>query len=177
MRIFLVGFMGSGKSMLGEKIAAMLKIPFVDLDKKIEKQQGKTVAEIFQKKGENYFRTVEAEVLRKTKRYTDSVIATGGGAPCFHDNMKWMNENGITVYLSAKSAELYHRLLSDRENRPLIASLSDITLLEFIMGTLGSRERFYAMAHVKLNAKTITAHQAVDAIKKVGKKPKAKNKR
>ena len=100
------------------------------------------------------------------------MIATGGGAPCFHDNMQWMNENGITVYLSAKSAELYHRLLTDRENRPLISSLSDIALLEFIMGTLGSRERHYDMAHVKLNAKTGTAKQAVDAIRKAKKKEK-----
>lgn len=173
MRIFLVGFMGSGKSVLGEKIAAALKIRFVDLDKKIEKQEGKTVIEIFQKRGENYFRKAEAEALRKTKRNADVVIATGGGAPCFHDNMQWMNENGITVYLSAKSAELYHRLLSERENRPLISSLSDIALLEFIMGTLGSRERFYTMAHVKLNAKTATTKQAVDAIKKT--KAKRKN--
>ena len=170
MRIYIVGFMGSGKSVLGEKIAAALKVPFVDLDKKIEKQEIKTVTEIFQRRGENYFRKVEAELLRKTKRHTDAVIATGGGAPCFHDNMHWMNENGITVYLSAKAAELYHRLLTDRENRPLISLLSDIGLLEFIMGTLGSRERFYAMAQVKLNAKTATAKQAIEAIKKAKKK-------
>ena len=172
MKIFLVGFMGSGKTILGEKIAAAMKVPFVDLDKKIEKQEGKTVTEIFRKRGENYFRTAESKALRKTKRYANAVIATGGGAPCFHDNMKWMNENGITVYLSAQSGELYHRLLSDRENRPLISSLSDIDLLEFIMGTLGSRERYYKLAQVKLNSKTATARQAADAIKKAGKRKK-----
>jgi len=172
MRIYLIGFMGSGKSVLGEKIAAAMKVYFADLDKKIEKQEGKTVTEIFQRKGENYFRKAEAEVLRKTKRNTDAVIATGGGTPCFHDNMKWMNENGITIYLSAKSAELYHRLISDRENRPLISSLSDIALLEFIMGTLGRREKYYKLAHVTLNAKTTTAKQVVEAIKKAMKRKK-----
>ena len=172
MRIFLVGFMGSGKTMLGEKIAAALKVPFIDLDKKIEKQEKKTITEIFQSNGENFFRTVEAEVLRKTIRYADAVIATGGGTPCFHDNMQWMNENGITIYLSAKPAELYHRLLTDRENRPLITSLSDIVLMEFVMGTLGKREAFYSMAHIKLNAKTGTAKQVVEAIKKAMKKKK-----
>jgi shikimate kinase len=172
MKIFLVGFMGSGKTVLGEKIAAAMKVPFVDLDKKIEKQEKKSITEIFQSKGENYFRTIEAEALRKTKRNANAVIATGGGAPCFHDNMHWMNESGITVYLSAKPAELYHRLLTDRENRPLISSLTDIALMEFVMGTLGKRERFYSMAQIKLNAKTATAKQAVEAIKKAMKKKK-----
>jgi shikimate kinase len=170
MKIFLIGFMGSGKTVLGEKVAAVMKIPFIDLDNKIEKHEKKTVTEIFQKKGENYFRKVEAEVLRKTKRSSDAVIATGGGTPCFQDNMQWMNENGTTIYLSAKAAELYHRLLSDRKNRPLIASLSDIELLEFIMGALGNRERFYSLAQVKLNAKTATAKQVMNAVKKIRKK-------
>ena len=177
MRIFLIGFMGSGKSVFGKKLSLALKVPFIDLDEKIEKHEKKTVPEIFQKKGENYFRTVEAEVLRKTKRYPDAVIATGGGTSCFLDNMKWMNENGITIYLNAPAGELYHRLLSDRENRPLLSSLSDVALLEFIMGTLSRRESFYLQAGIKLNAKTAIVSKAISAIKAVRKKTKTKRKK
>ena len=97
--------MGSGKSTFGEKLAAVLKVPYIDLDKSIERNEKKTIAEIFQR-GENNFRKIEAKTLRKTKRYHDAVIATGGGTPCFHDNMIWMNENGITVYLNGAAGDL-----------------------------------------------------------------------
>jgi shikimate kinase len=172
MKIFLIGFMGSGKSTFGKKLSEALHIPLMDLDENIEKREALTVTEIFQKKGENYFRTVEAEALRKTKRYTDAVIATGGGAPCFHDNMKWMNENGTTIYLHSSAGELYHRLLSDRQNRPLLASVSDVELLEFIMGALGRREKFYSMADIKLSSKTASVSKAVSAMRKVKNKLK-----
>jgi len=165
MKIFLVGFMGSGKSTFGEKLSLALKVPLIDLDKKIEKSEKKTVSEIFQLHGENYFRKVEALELRKTKRHHDAVIATGGGTPCFLDNMAWMNENGITVYLRGAAGELYHRLLIDRGNRPLLSMLSDVSMLEFVMGTLGHRERFYSLANVKLNMKTASVSKAISAVK------------
>ena len=153
-----------------------MKYPFIDLDKKIEKSEKKPIAEIFQR-GENHFRKLEAETLRKTKRYPDAVIATGGGTPCFHDNIIWMNENGITVYLSGKAGELYHRLLTDRENRPLLSSLSDVALLDYIMGALSQRERFYSLAQLKINMKSASVPKVVAAVKAAGKKAKSYKKK
>src|SRR5215510_8108006 len=135
MKIFLVGFMGSGKSTLAEKLSELMDVSFIDLDSKIEESEGKSVNEIFKERGEEYFRSLEAEALRKTARVRDAIIATGGGAPCFNDNMEWMNENGVTVYLKAEPGELYHRLLKERETRPLLASLGDVALFDFIMSS------------------------------------------
>ena len=99
MRIYLVGFMGSGKSSLGQRVAANLEVPFFDTDSVIEAQAGMTIPEIFETFGELYFRQVESDILRQTTFYTKSLNATGGGLPCFEDNMAWMNVHGVTIYL------------------------------------------------------------------------------
>ena len=91
--------------------------------------------------------------------------------------MQWMSENGLTVYLSAAAAELYHRLLSERESRPLLSALSDVALLEFIMGALSKREKFYLKAGVKLNARTATVSKALTAIRQLRKNNKPERKK
>ena len=98
MRIYLVGFMGSGKSSLGQRVAANLEVPFFDTDSVIEAQAGMTIPEIFETFGELYFRQVESDILRQTTFYTKSLNATGGGLPCFEDNMAWMNVHGAVSY-------------------------------------------------------------------------------
>ncbi len=172
MRIFLVGFMGSGKSTLGKNLSELMKVSFIDLDSKIESHEGKSVSEIFKERGEEYFRKTEAETLRKTKRQPDAIIATGGGTPCFHNNMKWMNDNGITIYLEATAGELYHRLTKERQTRPLLASLGDVALFDFIMSSLAHREPFYAQAALKLPLKSATPANILNRIKGLKKRSK-----
>ena len=174
MKIFLVGFMGSGKSTLGEKLSELMNISFIDLDSKIEENEEKPVSQIFKEKGEEYFRKIEAETLRKTARIRKAVIATGGGTPCFYDNMKWMNENGVTVYLKAEPGALYHRLLKERETRPLLAHLGDVALFDYIMSSLAYREPYYAQATIKLPLKTATPAAISSRIKGLEKRSKKK---
>ena len=172
MRIFLVGFMGSGKSTLGKKLSELMEIPFIDLDEKIEAGEEKSVSEIFFANGEEYFRKIEADMLRKTLRNADAIIATGGGTACFYDNMKWMNENGITVYLETAPGELYHRLLKEREMRPLLASLGDVALFDFILSSLAHREPYYIQAALKVSGKATTAASVLSRIEGLKKHPK-----
>ncbi|SRR5258705_9653113 len=174
MKIFLVGFMGSGKSTLGKKLSELMNVSFIDLDSKIEESEGKSVSKIFKGSGEEYFRNLEAETLRKTSRIRNAVIATGGGAPCFNNNMEWMNENGVTVYLKAEPGELYHRLLKERETRPLLMHLGDVALFDYIMSSLAHREPYYAEATIKLPIKTATPPVIFSRIKGLEKRSKKK---
>ena len=149
-----------------------MNISFIDLDSKIEESEGKPVYQIFKEKGEEYFRNLEAGELRKTSRIRNAVIATGGGAPCFHNNMEWMNENGTTVYLLAEPGELYHRLLKERETRPLLTHLGDVALFDFITSSIAYREPYYAQAAIKVLAKTATAATILSRIKGLQKRSK-----
>ncbi len=155
MKIFLVGFMGCGKSYIGKKLAQMLGFQFVDLDSVIEnteslpEEAGKvTVAKIFASKGEPYFRQLESDRLRGLNKWTEIVIATGGGAACFHQNMQWMNDNGITVYLKTPPELLAERLNSEAAHRPVLQGKSGTELLDFIKEKLNDREVFYNQAQI-----------------------------
>src|SRR3990167_8924111 len=110
MIIYLIGFMGSGKSSCGEKLAQELNIHFTDLDTELEKKTGLSVAELFTQKGEPWFREQEHSLLRQVSERDDQVIACGGGTPCFYDNMEFMNSHGITVYLKMSVKGLLERL-------------------------------------------------------------------
>jgi shikimate kinase len=154
MRLYLVGFMGSGKTTLGKWLAEGLNCHFIDLDAQIEISEQQSISEIFEQKGEPYFREVEAKALRETHILEKTIIATGGGAPCFHQNMDWMNENGITLYLSVSAAQLAERLYPEREKRPLLAHLDMLQLLDFIANKLNERSFFYEKAHLELRAES-----------------------
>src|SRR5690606_26622914 len=143
MRIFLIGFMGSGKTTLGAKLASKLGYPFIDLDKTIEEQAGMSIREYFQQYGENAFRELEKQVLQNTEYPENAVIATGGGAPCFFDNMDWMNRNGVTIYLSMTPKALANRLEKGKDERPLIKDLSPEGLIQYIASKLQERNTFY----------------------------------
>src|SRR6476661_7626101 len=122
MKVFLVGFMGCGKSTKAKQLANRLSCPVIDLDAVIVEKQGKPIAEYFAENGEDSFRNLESETL-KTFNYPETcVIATGGGLPCFFDNMDWMNANGKTVYLQMKPSQLISRL-HNREKRPLLKGM------------------------------------------------------
>ena len=145
-RIFLIGFMGSGKSTLGAQLARRLDFQFVDMDQLIEDTAEMSVPEIFNEHGEEVFRKWEYDILLELCRREKLVISTGGGAPCHSQMMDLMNAHGTTIYLKLAPAALQNRLIRSRTERPLIKGKSDSELLEFITGLLEKREKIYNQA-------------------------------
>lgn len=146
-RIFLIGLMGSGKTYWAQRIAPLLNYDWIDLDQQIEKGSGMSVREIFASEGEEAFRAKERDTLRQLSSVKELVVACGGGTPCFHDNMRWMNENGITVWLEPETEETVVRLKRGKHKRPLIAHLDDEELKDFVISKTKEREPFYSLAH------------------------------
>jgi shikimate kinase len=155
MKIFLIGMMGAGKSFWTKKLSKKLKVGGYDLDFLIESHEEKTIAEIFSEEGEPYFRKSESNILRWFGEKKAFVLATGGGTPCFLDNMKWMNNQGITIWIDEPVSTLIERLLPEKAHRPLIQKLSDTELQQFLTDKLAERSSFYQQA---------TYHLQVDAI-------------
>ncbi len=147
MRIYLVGFMGSGKSSLGKRLAKKLEYHFLDLDREIEQQTGKTIPEIFEHEGEEWFRRKEQEILHAATGIPRTVIATGGGTPCYFNNMDFMNANGVTVYLKMSPVSLGYRLEHARKKRPLVSDLKGEALCRFVIDKLEERAPYYEKAH------------------------------
>jgi shikimate kinase len=143
--------MGVGKSFLGRLLAESLSFPFVDLDADIVARSGSSIPAFFHMHGEYAFRQLEAACLRATTTQPHVVVATGGGTPCFADNMPWMNENGITVFLDATTNTLVERLLPALHERPLLNGLSEQELPSFIESKLAERLPFYRQTHFKLS--------------------------
>jgi len=151
-RIFLIGYMGSGKTTIGKLLAERLQCSFVDMDAYIEKNQFKTVSQIFIELGEEEFRLLERQCLHEVAEFDNVIISTGGGAPCFFDNMEFMNSHGLTIYLKLTSAELAERLETSHANkRPLLAKRKGEELQQFIAEGLAVREPFYAQAAYALS--------------------------
>ena len=146
MLIFLIGFMGSGKTTIGPGLAEKLGYTFVDQDELIEKHYNMTVSEVFAKHGEPKFRETEQQVLSDIVASDNLVISTGGGAPCFFNNMEFMNSHGLTVYLEAEPVTLMQRLRASTDSRPLLKGKTEEELLHFIAGKLEERNKFYHMA-------------------------------
>ncbi len=149
MRIFLIGFMGSGKSYVGKRLAAQLQYTFYDLDELIEQETGTTIRDIFTGQGEDWFRQLESRVLRRSLLHERAVISCGGGTPCFFDNMRWMNQHGITIWLNPPVKVLYQRLQRKPHKRPLLAGLtSEQAWMSFLETKLAERIPFYSQAKV-----------------------------
>lgn len=159
MKVFLVGFMGSGKTTIGKKLANYLTCDFIDLDKLIETKVGMSIVEYFELHGESAFRDLEREVLQKTDFPENVIIATGGGAPCFGDNMLWMNENGLVAYLSLSPKALASRLENSKTDRLLIRNLKGDELEGFISAKLAEREPFYNQSKFVVSASDLTAER------------------
>lgn len=147
-RIFIVGYMGSGKTTIGKRLAKSLSLSFVDLDAYIENTYRKTVPALFAEKGEDGFRRIENQVLREVAEFEDVVISTGGGTPCYSDNMEVMNRAGVTIYLEAHPEDLADRLLASKTVRPLIAGKPKEELIPFITRHLARRECYYRKAQI-----------------------------
>lgn len=152
IRIFLTGYMGAGKTTLGKAFARKLNIPFVDLDWYMEERFHKTVGELFAERGEAGFRELERNMLHEVGAFEDVVISTGGGAPCFFDNMDFMNRNGKTVFLNVHPDVLFARLRIAKQQRPILQGKKDDELKDFIVQALEKRAPFYSQAQYVFNA-------------------------
>ncbi|MCY1720409.1 shikimate kinase [Prolixibacteraceae bacterium Z1-6] len=150
MRIYLIGYMGCGKSHLGRVFSSHLNMQFVDMDHYIEERNCKTIPQIFAEEGEAEFRKKERQALEELSEFTDIVIATGGGAPCFFDNIDLMNKTGKTIYLNIHPGILAERLLKSKTERPLIKGKSHEELVAFIDETLKKRNEFYSQAQFQI---------------------------
>ncbi|MBN9297021.1 MAG: shikimate kinase [Filimonas sp.] len=165
MKIFLVGMMGTGKSHWSKILSKKLKCGGYDLDHLIEMNEEKTIAEIFEQDGEDYFRKVEAKVLRWFGEKKTYVLATGGGVPCYHDNMDWMNKQGITIWIDSPIEEIVERLTPEKAHRPLIKDLSDAQLADFLRKKLADREAYYKKATYHLKEAEINEKNILKIIK------------
>lgn len=142
---------------MGKKLAVKLGYEFIDLDHQIEKSLGTTIAAYFATHGEEAFRKLESETLKNFDYPANIVVATGGGAPCFYDNMEWMNTNGLSIYIEMPAAALAKRLEGGKEKRPLLRDLNEVQMIEFIESKLIERDVFYKRALVTVNGISLTA--------------------
>ncbi len=164
MRIYLIGYMGSGKSTLGRRLAEHAGLQFVDMDHYIEQRNCKTIPKIFAEEGETEFRNKERKALEEVSAFSDVVIATGGGAPCFFDNIDFMNRTGKTIFLNIDPDILAARLMQSKTERPLIKGKSKEELVQFIDETLKIRNRFYSRAHFQITQPDIDLHDVMQML-------------
>ena len=155
MNIFLVGFMGRGKTYWGRIWAEKNGLTFYDLDEILEKEYGKAITDIFEKEGEEKFRQLERDHLRRFKNKNNFVLACGGGTPCFSDNMELMKSQGKVVYLKAEPDILLKQVMSETEKRPVIKKVDPSELLLFIQNKLEERELYYSMADFVLHVEEL----------------------
>lgn len=165
MRIFLIGFMASGKSSAGKRLANKIGLPFVDLDDYIEEKYNTTIRLLIYDKGMDKFREIEKECLESLiNEHEDILISTGGGTPCFYDNIKLMNKSGITIYLEVDIPTLVERLMYAKKDRPLIWGKSREDLAVYAKELLERRQEDYNKAKYKVNGKNLKIDSLVDLI-------------
>ena len=159
--------MGSGKSSIGKELAHKLGIDFIDLDDAIEKKTGKTISNIFSEEGEGSFRKIEHECLKDIIFIDNIVVATGGGTPCFYNNMELINQYGISVYIKFNAGFLASRLYENKGSRPLINNFSkkeDFKI--FIETNLDEREKFYLQSNFTIDGKNISVKKIIEMLAK-----------
>ncbi|HEX6192572.1 MAG TPA: shikimate kinase [Chitinophagaceae bacterium] len=165
MKIFLIGFMGSGKTYWGQLLSQKINLPFFDLDEQVITHEGKPINEIFADKGEEYFRLVEKDTLHIITESHDSfVMACGGGSPCYFNNVDYMNRSGTTVWINTPMDVLFKRLTAEKEARPLIRKLSDDQLKGFITKKFADRKIYYEQADVKMDEEPLQLDKLIEKI-------------
>lgn len=165
MKIFLIGFMGCGKTHWGKILSQKLNVPFFDLDEKVIEHEGKSIGEIFEKEGEEYFRLLEKDVLHLlTESHESFVMATGGGTPCFYNNIDYLKKQGTVVWINCSTDCLYNRLIKEKDKRPLLKNIPDAELKSYIIRKYSGRKIFYQQATVILPEETITLENMVNQI-------------
>ncbi|MFM2139662.1 MAG: hypothetical protein RJA57_1969 [Bacteroidota bacterium] len=165
MRIYLIGFMGSGKSHWGRQLGQKLGIPFFDLDEQVVAQAGKPIAEMFEADGEEAFRQLESETLHiLTESHDSFVMACGGGTPCFFNNIDYMNRSGVTLWIHTPLDVLHERLVREKASRPLIRDLSDEALRAFIARKFAGRRIYYEQAAIVVEQDPLELHHLIETI-------------
>jgi len=164
MIVFLTGFMGSGKTTVGKKLATRLGYTFIDMDQFIEQTHNQTITEIFTQQGESAFREMEHQALKVLSEKENSVIATGGGAPCYFNNMETMNKAGQTVYLKISPRVFASRVYNPKTERPLLKGKSHDELEIYAAEMLNKRAPFYEMAKITINAMDGSAAQIASTL-------------
>ncbi|WP_085537556.1 shikimate kinase [Massilibacteroides vaginae] len=163
-RIFLIGYMGAGKTTVGKQLASRMGLSFVDLDLHIEARYHKSVRELFAERGEDAFREIERKMLHEVAEFENVLVSTGGGSPCFFDNMEFMNRSGQTVYLKVSVQELTKRLETCRQTRPVLKDRSGESLFRFIDENIQKREPYYNQASVVFDAENMLTESDVQTI-------------
>lgn len=157
MKLFLIGFMGSGKTHWGTLLAERLHLPFFDLDKVITDYERQSITEMFAEKGEEYFRYKEREVLEELAAGNDNyIISCGGGTPCFFNNIKFMKKKGTVVWLNTRIDILVNRLLKDKHHRPLLKNIADEELKTFILKKILGRKLYYEQADIIVHEESLS---------------------
>ena len=155
--IFLIGMMGSGKSYWGKAIAAMIGYRYVDMDELLIHEEGKSINQIFEENGEQYFRDKETEILNTSFLWKDKfVMATGGGLPCFNNNIDTLNKQGITIWINEPVEILCQRLLKEKDHRPLIKNLTNEGLKTYLENKLTERTPYYNQANFTVTSEDLT---------------------
>jgi len=167
--IYLMGFMSSGKTTIGKKLAKRMELDFIDLDSAIEVETKLTVAQIFESKGEAFFRLIETEMLKNLAKKKNKLIALGGGTACSAKNFEILKRSGNSIYFRLMPSILYGRLKENKQKRPLTANLSDVELKEFVNKTLAFREQYYLQADLKLNPTELKLNEIQEKINQLRK--------
>lgn len=163
--MYLTGYMGTGKSTIGRKIAKRAELPFLDTDKMVEEAEGAEIADIINYAGEEYFRKAERKALERTAEWDSAVISTGGGLPVWGDNQSWIAEQGVSVYLKRTPEQILSRLSPHgRYKRPKFRGLSDAELLQFMHSHIVEREPVYLKADIVIDCSTISDYEIVDRL-------------
>jgi len=164
MKIFLIGFMGSGKTTIGNCLARQTGFDFADTDQIIERQQGMTVSELFARHGETAFRRMEHDILLEIQNLDNLVVSTGGGMPCYHNNMDIMLSCGKVAYLKTSPQSLTRRLLCLQNERPLIKGKTEKELQQYIVEKLSERESFYSRAQIVVQTEDFSIEELLQAL-------------
>jgi shikimate kinase len=167
MRVFLIGYMGVGKTTLGKKLASRLLLKFIDLDIYIESKEGAHITQIIENKGEKHFRVLERKYLEEVCDLENVLISTGGGTPCFFQNMTLINDNGRSIFLNLNEKTLLKRLLNSRASRPLLNGKNENELESFIHTHLTHRLPYYNQAHITFDVMHLNAERMDELVEKI----------
>ena len=166
MKVYLIGFMASGKSTIGSELAKELNYEFIDLNAYIENKQGMSIKQIFERKGEAHFRVLENAALREVASIKgDIIIASGGGTSCFYNSIDYMNKTGVTIYLKVEIAELVARLIESKTDRPLLWGKTKQELNDYILRVLDERKKYYEKAKITVESANVDIQNLAHTIK------------